>query len=699
MDKIEIISPDKNVTLVKFSEYVAPIQSIEGASKYVRFGLKNNFPNELLRLYNEHPEHNAIIGAKARYFFGNGLSCVNESDDAFLDSIMNGANRFENFNSLAAKTVLDNEVFNSFYIQVITDLTGVPIEFYHLQNACCRLSSDGNILFYSDDFLDRKCKVVEYKEYSEGCEAGTYFMKYQVYQPTANNKEVYPLPEYKGCLKEIKSDIDVSVFNANYVSKGFSAGTLVTFFNGEPDDEKKKEIKRRFNNSLTGVENAGETVINFADKDGQAAQITAINVDDLDKKFEFITKRYQQKIITGHNITNPELFGIKNEGQLGGGSRAYLIDSHELFINTYTLPRQREYLKFFSYLIFLKYKKNIELKFNELKPIGLDLSNDADLTQDERRILKGYEPLTAPKLDTNGLPLPVEAGVNSTLTNLSGRQFQGLMRIVSKFDAGKLSKESALALMISGFGLTEIDALTFLNDNDATPDEQTNMSSQDISGSILQRLDECADVLNDDDYEILFEEEVVLNNGNDALRYELKASKMAFDVVITVKDLDSAILNSLKGNPTISVDELSKLTGKNLIDVNESLARLKKNKLIIDSSIGLTPTKKADKRESDPLDETEIRTQYYYKLSDTAPTVNANTGKTIKPRDFCKEMLEKTSAKKSWSFEKIDNLSNEFGLNLWSYRGGFFTNSTTGETTPFCRHVWAAKTIKVIKKK
>ena len=62
-------------------------------------------------------------------------------------------------------------------------------------------------------------------------------------------------------------------------------------------------------------------------------------------------------------------------------------------------------------------------------------------------------------------------------------------------------------------------------------------------------------------------------------------------------------------------------------------------------------------------------------------------------------MLAKTSKSKAWTFEKIDSMNNEFGLNVWSYRGGFYTNSDTGETTPFCRHVWAAKTIRIIKKK
>ncbi len=697
MANFEIIDPKNRIAFLTFSEYSQPVQSVDKAKGYVRYGKNNEFPSELIRYFNEHPEHNAIVGAKARYLFGDGLVPKDETQKQIFEQLSDKINRYETLEELGRKLALDCELFNAFYIQVITDLSGKPLEYYHLQYANCRLSEDSSVLYYSSDFADRKCEVEEYKAYQQGNGAGTYFLKFEYYQPKVNRKEVYVLPEYKGALKEIKSDIDVSTFNSNYVMKGFSAGTLVTFFNGEPTPENKRIIKDKLTKSLTGVENAGEVVINYADKDGQAASISALNVDDLDKKFEFISKRYQQKIITGHNVTNPELFGIKTEGQLG--TRVSLNESYELFINTYTKPRQKTLISFIEELVFLKLGVYIDLEFKDLKPIGLDLTNDVDLTQDERRELKGYKPLTAPKVDVNGLPLPIEADiVNSTLTNLTGRQFQGLMRIVSKYDAGKLSKESALALMVSGFGLSKEDALTFLNENDSEVEQNQKLSKQDMTNVILQRLDECAETL-DFECEVLLDEEVKIGSKYDAFKYELKAQRMAFETVITVTDLDNAVLNALKGNPTISIDELAKMTGKNYLDITDSINRLKTKDLVIDSPSGLKPTEKAIKKETEPLEETEIRTVYYYKLADDAPRTNTKTGKTIKTRDFCKELLDKTSRKKAWTFEKINDLSNEFDMNLWDYRGGFFTNSQTGETTPFCRHVWAARTIKVIKKK
>ena len=78
--------------------------------------------------------------------------------------------------------------------------------------------------------------------------------------------------------------------------------------------------------------------------------------------------------------------------------------------------------------------------------------------------------------------------------------------------------------------------------------------------------------------------------------------------------------------------------------------------------------------------------------------IPTKTKKKIVPREFCADLLEITKTK-HYTFEKIDSLNNEFGMNAWSYRGGFYTNGNTGETTPYCRHIWSAKTVKVIKKK
>ena len=685
-NSIEVVS--NNLAFVTFAEEKRPDIKKDWSYDYIKYGKKNDFPNELIRYFEEHAEHGAIVNAKARYLFGKGLKAVNPEQEILAKQFLDNANRYETWNDLGKKLALDCELFNSFYLQIITDMSGNPKEFFQLQYAKCRLSECKTKLYFNEDWIKKPSDFKIFELYNKG-EVGTFFTTFKYYQPSKSKWDsIYAKVPYNGCLSEIKSDIDITTFNDSYVKKGFSAGTMVTFFNGEQSPEVKRQIKDRFEQGLCSPDNAGEVVINFADKGGQAAQIQALNVDDLDKKFEFISKRYQQKIVTGHNITNPELFGIKQEGS-ALGNRTSIKESHELFLNTYTKPRQETFVTFIENICYSVTNTWIDFEIEQLDAIGYDLTNDADLTQDERRKLKGYEPLVATKLDANGIEIK-EGAVNSTLTNLTGRQFQGLMRIVSKFDAGKISKESALALMVSAFGLTESDALTFLNENDAVVESQVKMAEQ--TNTILAKFKSLAKA-DYQEFELLFEHDAHIHNSQDALKLELKAHKMYFAdaLTISITELDDAVLNAIQGNPTLTVEQLNALLK---VDVTESLARLNEKGLIESNAKGYEATTKGIEKVTNPIDEyvTEIKTIYKYKTKPDAPALLGES------RQYCKELLAESQTK-FWEFEDIDSMSNEFGMNAWDFRGGYYTNPNTNETTPWCRHIWKAQTIKVKTKK
>lgn len=671
--KFEILDSANKLAMLAFDAVKTPDVSVDKFIGYVKYGKRNDFPQELVRFYNDHAEHSAIVQAKAKYLAGMGLKVKEQEQEIQGNAFLDRANRFESWNDLNKKITLDCELFNACYLQVIHDLQGNPIEYLHLQYCNCRLSECGTKLFYSDDWNAKQWefKYKCYPLYNKGL-TGSSFIRFKYYQPaTSKLKGLYPLPSYKGCLTEIKSDIDISTFDANLVLNGFSAGTMVTFFNGEPTPEEKRAIKEKFASIHANPENAGSIVINYANKGDEAAKIEAINADDLSTKFEAIQKRYQSKILIGHNVTNPEIFGVKTEGS-SLGNRVSIRESYELMLNTYTKPRQEDLLSFIQSICFQKTGQWIEFEIEQLDPIGFDLTNDVDLTQDERRKLKGYEPLTAPKVDANGVEIK-ESEVNNTLTNLTGRQFQGLMRIVTKFDNGKLSKESAIALMVSGFGLTKEDALTFLNENDNVEDATTKMSNQKKLDDVILSYFESLDTDSDLQLELINEEEVHLHSSKDAMKFE-----MAMEVKFANEIKRSSWLDKL-------------LTG-------------------ITGIIG-TPTPSEVKdiaKESNPeFKTTEILTKYHYALKSDAPPLKEGG----KSRDFCVKMLglkDKNSRldnkQKEFTFEQIDKarvagLSNGFPEldNIWDFRGGYYNNPKTNSIDPFCRHIWKARTYKIVK--
>lgn len=634
MAKIEVLN--SNSVMVSFSELKTPdIKKIIGKD-YVYYGKKNDYPSELLRFYEEHAEHGAIVNTKSRMLWGKGISAKNEAEQLILDKFIDTANRYETWDDIGRKISLDCELFNSFYLQVVTDIKGNVLEFYHLQYNNCRLNEGGTKLFYSDDWTKAIPDFKTIKKYYNGG-IGSFFIRFSFYQPI--NKPLstlYTNPPYKSCISEIKSDIDITTFDANYVKNGFSGGTIVTFFNGEPSKEQKRKIREQFLSQYSSPDKAGNIVINYAEKGGQAAQIQPIGIDDLDKKFEFISKRYQSKILVGHNVTNPEIFGIKQEGS-ALGNRVSIQESHELFLNTYVKPRQEVLCDFLSEMCYIKTGLWVEVEFKQVDPIGYDLTNDQDLTQDERRELKGYEPLTK-TTEANPVQTPqqVNQSINDNLKGLTGREMQNLMRIVRKFDKGQLSESQAIFMITSGFGLSEDEAKSFLSIDTNSEDFNAGFSAQQ-EDVIYTALEKCAKKLNTD-YELLYEEDVHFHSQEEAIKFQSE---------LNTKFKSKSLIDIIK----------DKLTGKKK---TEELAN--------------------------------IKTVYTYGLRDDqqgTPMILPN-GRT---RPFCTKMVNLTRDGNYWEFDDLNKISNQTGVNMWDYRGGFYTNPETKQTTPWCRHIWKAKVI------
>lgn len=659
---------------------------------YIKYGKDNLYPQELIRLYNEHPEHRAIVNRKARYIWGKGIKAVNEQDTVKVNAFIDSFNRFETLNEQGKRISTNFELFNGVYVQVITNLLGTPIEFYVLDSANCRLSECQKKLYYSKNW-NRNTKPSEIQvldKFSKDCGAGTFFIDFKYYTASVNYiSSVYPTPIYQSVVNEINTDIDISTFNSNYVANGFSAGTIISFFNGHPTDEQIADIKARFDSTYSGETNAGKTLITHNDNDGKAPEVTSINVDDLDKKFEFTAKRCQKKIFSGHEMA-PELFNTKFDDSFLSSAPDLLL-LQDLFVKGYVEPRQTDLLDFLSYLSYLKTGEYLQMMFEPISLIGKDLSNDTDLTQDERRKLKGYEPLTAPKIDANGQPVTVQAAnTNDNLKGLSAADNADMYRIVRDYSKGKINEHLAIT-RLTAYGIDEIQAKKILG-----IEEPFKMSSNN-DDKILMALEKCGRKEDPSTYTVIKREKVNFKSSVDALKYERQIMKFADALVISIEDLDTAVLTALKGNPNLTVDELAKIVNVETYKIEEALTRLIDKNLLIESVDGFNPTEKANNIPNETVDTVEVYTVYKYEVDDNKPKLRPGG----KSRAFCTKLIK---LDREYDFEEIDGIrlegmENVGGTNIWDYRGGFYNNPVTGIIEPDCRHIWVAETRARKKKK
>jgi len=646
---------------------------------YIKYGKDNMYPQELVRLFNEHPEHRAIVNRKARYIWGKGLKAVNEVDQIKVDTFIDNFNRKETLNQAGKKVSLNTELFNGVYVEVITNLQGQPIEMYFLNSANCRISECETKLYFSKNW-NRNTQSKDIKcinKFENNGTAGTFFIDFKYYTTSASKLEsVYPIAQYQSIVNDINTDVDISTFNKNYVSSGFSVGKIINFFNGQPTDDMIHSIERSFKGTYTG-ENGESLMITHSDRDDKAPEVVDVSVNDLSEKFLFTSKRAMKKIFAGHEMA-PELFNIKFDESFLSGSPDLLI-LQELFVKGYIEPRQNDLLEFLSYLSFLKTGEYLEMMFEPISLIGADLSNDADLTQDERRKLKGYEPLVAIPTDVNGEPLPIVATqTNDSLKGLSAADNADMYRIVRDYTKGKINEHLAVT-RLTAYGIDETQAKKILG-------IEVKMSSD--NDPILMALMSCGRIEDKSTYTILKREKVNFKSSVDALKYERQIMKFADALIITVQELDNAVLNALKGNPSMSIDEIAKITQGDALKIEQSIARLIDKELLTDSVSGFKPTEKALEKKTEPIESDEIYTVYKYEINDDKPKLDKN-GRPIKSRTFCVKMLAK---KHEYDFEELDRMTNDLGTNVWDYRGGYYTNSNTGITDPDCRHLWMAET-------
>ena len=335
---------------------------------YIEFGKKNDYPNYLVDLYNKSAKHNAIIKGKVNYITGNGFK-IKEGVDPIGEQFIAQANRVESLTEVLRKASIDIELFGGAYLQIIWSVTGENLaEVYHVDYTKIRTNADNTQFWYSENWEDRKYKREVFNGFNSQLRQGTQIMHFKEYRPNLN---AYALPGYFGALNYVESDIEISKHVLGNAQTGFSASKLITLPNGEPSDDEKRQIERKFTDRFTGSDGK-KFILSFVNDASRKPVIEDLGASDITKEdFGNVDKMIQQNIFAGHQITAPDLFGISTPGQLG--TRQQMRDSYEIFKNTYVNDKQIFLEQVFSLLAKL-HGANSELQIVPVEPIGIEFS-------------------------------------------------------------------------------------------------------------------------------------------------------------------------------------------------------------------------------------------------------------------------------------------------------------------------------------
>jgi hypothetical protein len=453
---------------IPFTFDVTPLPEFktEQGKSWVRWGRDNLYCDYLVDLYSRSVRHGTIINAKVDYILGKGLTFddtnIMPSEEAMAIAFID----FMKSNNQSYEMIRDGELFNGVAVEIIWNKKRTkPVELVYIPFSRLRTNEDESEYYYSKNW---KSNVQD-----EKTTGFRVFQKFDINNPEdsqiyvytikgavkTGQPNVYPTPNYQSGVIAIESDIAVSEFDNSNLLTGFTAGSIINFNNGEPATKTAKEaIVNAVKNQGTGANKAGAVFVSFNNSKDKETTVTSIAPSDLDKQNIEVDKRVEKSIYATHKITNPALFGIRNEGAISGDNN--LSKDYELFQSIYVDNRQRWHEHFIN---------DIAKYFGVTVPITFRRNSPVKDTISDSVIQRVYDSYSVEQLaEILGLPKITKVSVQMSAEESIGMVF-------SKY--GRKKQE---------FEIVESREFTYTNDEELITSEFNFASELDsISKSVL----------------------------------------------------------------------------------------------------------------------------------------------------------------------------------------------------------------------
>ena len=384
----------------------APIvQEVRGRD-YIEYGTedwRNLYPQFLIDLYYNSSTHAAIINATAEMIAGEDL--IAEEEDTNLENyvklkkFLRHANSNESLHQVIKKVAFDFKLQGAYALHIVWNRERTEIaELYHVpveRVRAGRPNAMGKVdtYFISADWGNtRTNKPYPVPAFNVNDRtSGSQLLYTGAYSP---NMDCYHTPDYLAANNWCLVDQKVAEFHLNNIENGFSGSYFVSFANGIPTQEERRQIEQSLVEKFTGASNSGKFILTFSDDKTRTPEITPISVSDADKQYLALQELLVQNILTGHRVTSPMLMGIKSDTGLGSNVDE-LNAAGNFYLNTVVKPFQLHILNTLQ-TIFSVNNMDLPVQFVQLKPITVEFTSEdlkGVMTEDEIREEVGLKPL------------------------------------------------------------------------------------------------------------------------------------------------------------------------------------------------------------------------------------------------------------------------------------------------------------------
>ena len=353
-----------NIQVIQLAEYKQPIIKENNREEWVEYGENNDFFDFLIERHKKSTTNNAIINTITRLIYGKGLTALDANtkpnEYAQLITLISSDDVRKNLGELKLLGQCAIQVHYNKKRDRVLKAFHVPVNLLRAE----KCNKDGEITgyYYSDNWQDVK-KFQPKRLDAFGFGSGEIEILYV--KPYSVGMKYYSNVDYQGALPYCTLEEEISDYLINLTQRRFTPTLLMNFNNGTGTPEQQDEVHRSIKNKFTGSK--GEPyILSFNKNKDSAATIDSIQLDNAPEHYSFLSEECLRKIMLGHQVTSPLIFGIATS--TGFSSNAdELKNSLTIFDNLVIKPFQDLYLDAIEKILAFN-GISLKLSFESLNP-------------------------------------------------------------------------------------------------------------------------------------------------------------------------------------------------------------------------------------------------------------------------------------------------------------------------------------------
>jgi len=360
-------------SVIDMPVYDVPLFEEKQGKDWVMYGKEDEYGRYLEQLYMGSSIHSAIVNGVSAMIYGDGLDAADKDLDEGnkeqwlrLQSLLAGSEP-----DVLRKAAMDLKLYGQCYFNTIWNRPRTKVVcLKHLPVHTMRAGiadADGkvDVYYYNADWSKKNTKPDAIKAFcSEDRTEASRVLHVKRYSPSYH---YYGIPDYVGSTGYIELDHQIQVFHLNNLKNGLFPSMMISFNNGIPTDEEQRLIEAKVNDKFGGAEGAGKVLITFNDGTDTQPTFTPVANNGTDTMYEYLSREVNSKVLSGHRVTSPLLFGVRGDGAGFGNNADELRDSYSLFHHTVVVPFQRVLLDGLE-PVFTANGISLDLYFCPLKP-------------------------------------------------------------------------------------------------------------------------------------------------------------------------------------------------------------------------------------------------------------------------------------------------------------------------------------------